>query len=82
MIQILLLIIFARLAVVALGLTRGRYTFHPAIEDAERMEESTDDITAAAMVPNPMVAMNVGVRYRMTYGKISAASGGGPGAPA
>src|SRR3954463_2007550 len=59
------------------GSTSGRYRFHAAIEEADRIEESTDDMTAAATAPSPSVATAGGVRWRSTYGRASAASGGG-----
>src|SRR6476660_1590355 len=45
------------------------------MEEAERIDESTDDITAAATAPRPIVATAGGVRWRSTYGSTSAASG-------
>ncbi len=39
------------------------------------MDESTDDITAAATAPSPTVATTPGVRYFSTYGKTIADCG-------
>lgn len=40
------------------------------MELAERMEESVDDITAAATAPKPMKETQVGVRYCRTRGRM------------
>src|SRR5215213_435191 len=64
-----------RVADEASGLTSGRYTFQAAIDEAERIDESTDDITAAATAPRPTAATAGGVRWRSAYGSTSAASG-------
>ncbi len=38
------------------------YQFHVNIADAERNDESTDDITAAATAPRPNTPIQYGVR--------------------
>ena len=50
------LITRARAAASASGLTRGRYTFHAAMDEADSTDESTDDMTAALRAPSPMLA--------------------------
>lgn len=44
------------------------------MEDAERTEESAEDITAADTEPKPKNAMAGGVKYWSTIGKIIRAS--------
>lgn len=46
------------------------YTFRENIEEAERMEESAEDITAAETAPSPTKDTKSGVRYWRTIGKI------------
>jgi hypothetical protein len=48
-----------------------------AIDEADRIDESTDDITAAASPPSPRVATAEGVKWCNTIGRISADSGSG-----
>ena len=50
----------------ASGLMRGRYTFQAAMDDADRTDESTEDITAAETAPSPMADTTGGVRCRRT----------------
>tara|TARA_B100001765_G_C19331561_1_gene261947 strand:+ start:228 stop:530 length:303 start_codon:yes stop_codon:yes gene_type:complete len=49
--------------------------FQVAIDDADRIDESTEDITAAAIPPSPRIATTEGVKWCNTIGRISAESG-------
>ena len=69
-IQMDLLITFSKFEGEISGLNNGRNTFQPAIEEADKIEESTDDITAAATAPKPIVATQGVVIYRITCGKM------------
>ena len=52
------------------------------MDEAERIEESTDDITAADRAPRPTMATSGDVRCRSTSGRIIAASAAStPSAP-
>ncbi len=48
----------------AAGRKIGRYTFQTNIEEADRKDESIDDMTAAAIAPKPTAATSGGVRFR------------------
>ena len=48
----------------AAGRKIGRYTFQTNIDEAERKDESIDDMTAAAIAPRPTAATSGGVRFR------------------
>ena len=47
----------------ALGLKTVLYTFRAIIVEAESIEESVEDITAALIAPRPKKATHVGVKY-------------------
>ena len=61
-----------------LGFKRGLYIFQLAIEEADNIDESAEDITAAATAPNPIVATQGGVIACITVGKISKLLAGAP----
>ena len=50
------------------------YTFLANIEDADKTDESAEDITAAETEPKPKNATYGGVKYCKTIGKIILAS--------
>ena len=52
-----------------LGLNTVLYTFLAIIVEADNMDESVEDITAALMAPRPKKATQVGVRYCRHRGK-------------
>ena len=52
-----------------LGLSTVLYTFLAIIVEADNMDESVEDITAALMAPRPKKATQVGVRYCRHRGK-------------
>ena len=41
---------------------RGLRIFHENIDEADSMEESMDEVTAASMAPNPTTATHPGVK--------------------
>ena len=53
-----------------LGLKISFQTFLANIDDADKTEESADDITAAETAPRPKNDTNAGVKYCRTMGKI------------
>ena len=52
-----------------LGLNTVLYTFLAIMVEADNMDESVEDITAALMAPRPKKATQVGVRYCRHRGK-------------
>ena len=53
-----------------LGLKISFQTFLANIDDADKTEESADDMTAAETAPRPKNDTNAGVKYCRTMGKI------------
>ena len=58
-----------------LGLNTVLYTFLAIMVEADNMDESVEDITAALMAPRPKKATQVGVRYCRQRGKTKLVSG-------
>ena len=56
------------------GLNTALYTFLANMVEAESIEESVEDMTAALIAPNPKKATHVGVKYCKHRGKTNPVS--------